>query len=270
MEDVARTLEDEGVASFSKSFDELIQKLTRQGQRPVGARLKATSESTTPRPCSPRLRRRRRRAVARRATSSANRLGWLEVPRRMAARPRTSPRGRPPSSSPPWCCSGMGGSSLGPAVLEAVPPPPDTGRADGRRLVVCDTTHPETVSLPRLLRRLRPGVVEVGHHAGAQRRSSTTPGRSCPIRQRYAVITDPGTPLAALATERELQPLLREPTRHRRPLLGALLLRHGARRAHRVTTSPSSVRAGARHRPRARRSAWAWPWARKPAPAGTR
>jgi hypothetical protein len=28
MGDVARTLEDEGVASFTKSFDELIQKLS--------------------------------------------------------------------------------------------------------------------------------------------------------------------------------------------------------------------------------------------------
>ena len=98
----------------------------------------------------------------------------------------------------------MGGSSLGPAVLESVLTA--TGRPGGsgtgrRRLVVCDTTHPATVA----------GIDFSDAFVLVSSKSGTTlepnvlldhAWSRLPDASRYAVITDPGTPLAKLAAER--------------------------------------------------------------------
>ena len=135
---------------------------------------------------------------------SANRLGWLDVPRRMAAEAADLKSWAAGIEQSTVVLLGMGGSSLGPAVLEAVfdasGTPGGTGRT-GRRLIVCDTTHPVTVSELDLSdafilvssksgTTLEPNVLL--RHAWAQ----------LPDPSRYAAITDPGTPLAALAAER--------------------------------------------------------------------
>ena len=135
---------------------------------------------------------------------SATRLGWLDVPRRMADEAAELAAWARTVEQRTVVLLGMGGSSLGPAVLESVlsatgtPGGPGTAR---RRLVVCDTTHPVSVAGLDLSdafvlvssksgTTLEPNVLLA--HAWAQ----------LPDPSRYAVITDPGTPLAALAAER--------------------------------------------------------------------
>jgi hypothetical protein len=135
---------------------------------------------------------------------SANRLGWLDVPRRLAAEAAELAAWAAGIEQSTVVLLGMGGSSLGPAVLEAVLAATGTPGGPGqtrRRLVVCDTTHPESVSSIDLSdafvlvssksgTTLEPNVLLA--HAWAQ----------LPDPSRYAAITDPGTPLAALASER--------------------------------------------------------------------
>src|SRR5581483_2940581 len=72
---------------------------------------------------------------------SPNRLGWLDVPRRMADEAAELAAWASTIPHPTVVLLGMGGSSLGPAVLEAI----RAAAGFGRRLVVCDTTHPATV-----------------------------------------------------------------------------------------------------------------------------
>jgi len=131
---------------------------------------------------------------------SANRLGWLDVPRRLEEESRDLAAWASTIEQSTVILLGMGGSSLGPAVLEAVRGAGGAG-PDGKRLVVCDTTHPVTVGAldfsdafvlvsSKSGTTLEPNVLLA--HAWAQ----------LPDPSRYAVITDPGTPLAKLAAER--------------------------------------------------------------------
>jgi hypothetical protein len=135
---------------------------------------------------------------------SPNRLGWLDVPRQLAAAAADLGAWAAGIEQSTVVLLGMGGSSLGPAVLEATLTATGTPGGPGqtrRRLVVCDTTHPETVSALDLSdafvlvssksgTTLEPNVLLA--HAWAQ----------LPDPTRYAAITDPGTPLATLAAER--------------------------------------------------------------------
>ena len=80
---------------------------------------------------------------------SANRLGWLDVPRRMVEEAKDLEAWAAGIDQSTVVLLGMGGSSLGPAVLESVLASTGTPGGPGqsrRRLVVCDTTHPVTVS----------------------------------------------------------------------------------------------------------------------------
>ena len=130
---------------------------------------------------------------------SANRLGWLEVPRQMADESKELASWASTIEQSTVILLGMGGSSLGPAVLEAV-------RATGpagphRRLVVCDTTDPTTVGgldfsdafvlvSSKSGTTLEPNVLF--EHAWSK----------LPDGSRYAAVTDPGTALATLGAER--------------------------------------------------------------------
>ncbi|HXX88665.1 MAG TPA: hypothetical protein VEI83_00415 [Acidimicrobiales bacterium] len=138
-----------------------------------------------------------------------DRLGWIEVPRRMADEARGLAAWADTVDQPRVVLLGMGGSSLGPAVLESVldagtgPDGAGARRGERRHLEVCDTTHPATVGAVDLSdafilvssksgTTLEPEVLL--DHAWAQ----------VPDPSRYAVVTDPGTPLAALARDRGL------------------------------------------------------------------
>ena len=135
---------------------------------------------------------------------SATRLGWLEAPRRMAAEATDLAAWAAGIEQKTVVLLGMGGSSLGPAVLEAVlvatGAPGGTGTSR-RRLIVCDTTHPATVGTLDL----SDAFVVVSSKSGTTLEPEVLLDHAWSKMSdpaRYAAITDPGTPLAALAAER--------------------------------------------------------------------
>jgi hypothetical protein len=130
---------------------------------------------------------------------SGNRLGWLEVPRQMAEQSKDLAAWAAGIEQSTVILLGMGGSSLGPAVLEAV-------RATGpagldRRLIVCDTTDPTTVGALDF----SDAFVLVSSKSGTTLEPQVLFDHAwskLPDGSRYAAITDPGTPLVDLAHER--------------------------------------------------------------------
>jgi glucose-6-phosphate isomerase/transaldolase/glucose-6-phosphate isomerase len=139
---------------------------------------------------------------------SANRLGWLEVPRRMAAESEDLASWAAGVEQSTVILLGMGGSSLGPAVLEAVRS--TGGPGSGRRLVVCDTTDPATVAGldfddAFVLVSSKSGTTLEPNVLFAHAWSKLSDG------SRFAAITDPDTPLADLAKERGFRRVFENP-----------------------------------------------------------
>lgn len=131
-------------------------------------------------------------------SAAATRLGWLEVPRTMRRQAKELARWAATVDQDTVVLLGMGGSSLGPAVLGAVRDA--FGRPAGRRLVVVDTTDPATVeAVPFedafVLVSSKSGTTLEPNLLFAYARSRLKDPR------RYAVVTDPATPLAAEARE---------------------------------------------------------------------
>lgn len=132
---------------------------------------------------------------------SANRLGWLDSPRRMIAEARALAAWADGIDQPKVVLLGMGGSSLGPAVLESVRASLDRNGTSRRRLQVCDTTHPATVGALDL----SDAFVLVSSKSGTTLEPNALLAHAWSQMSdpaRYAAITDPGTPLAKLAAER--------------------------------------------------------------------
>ncbi len=127
-----------------------------------------------------------------------NRLGWLDMPRRMLDQARDLASFAASIDQDTVVLLGMGGSSLGPAVLAAVRD--NLGGSSGRKVVVCDTTDPATVAdLP-----LEDAFIVVSSKSGTTLEPNVlfSYARSrVADPARYAVITDPGTPLGAEAGE---------------------------------------------------------------------
>lgn len=129
---------------------------------------------------------------------SADRLGWLEVPREMEREARRLASFAASVDQETVVLLGMGGSSLGPAVLAAVREA--LGEKGGRRVVVCDTTDPRTVAgLP-----LEEAFVVVSSKSGTTLEPNVLFQHALTRVKdpaRYCVVTDPGTPLERLAGE---------------------------------------------------------------------
>ena len=126
---------------------------------------------------------------------AATRLGWLDVPRRMADEATALAAWAQSVEQDTVILLGMGGSSLGPAVLAGA------AAGGGRRLVVCDTTHPTTVASLDF----SDAFVLVSSKSGTTLEPEVLLAHAweqLPDPRRYAAVTDPGTPLAALAAER--------------------------------------------------------------------
>ena len=127
-----------------------------------------------------------------------NRLGWLDMPRRMLDESRKLSSFAASIDQDTVVVLGMGGSSLGPAVLAAVRD--NAAAAAGRRVVVCDTTDPASVAaLP-----LEDAFIVVSSKSGTTLEPNVlfSYARSrVSDPARYAVITDPGTPLSIEAAE---------------------------------------------------------------------
>ena len=124
---------------------------------------------------------------------AAKRLGWLDVPRRMREEAADLTSWARTVDAERVVLLGMGGSSLGPEVLRAA--------LGSDRLVVLDTTDPSTIATvePRdsfFLVSSKSGTTLEVHALFNHFWSKVPDGR------RYAAVTDPGTPLADLATER--------------------------------------------------------------------
>jgi glucose-6-phosphate isomerase/transaldolase/glucose-6-phosphate isomerase len=124
---------------------------------------------------------------------AANRLGWLDVPRRMRDEAAELRRWAAGVRASHGVLLGMGGSSLGAEVLRAT--------NGNERLVVLDTTDPATVAAAPvddsfyLVSSKSGGTLEVNAlfaHFWSH----------VPDGTRYAAITDPGTSLAQLASDR--------------------------------------------------------------------
>ena len=127
-----------------------------------------------------------------------NRLGWLDMPRHMLDEARTLKSFADSVDQDTIVLLGMGGSSLGPAVLAAVRD--RLSGFAGRRVVVCDTTDPSTVAaLP-----LEDAFIIVSSKSGTTLEPNVlfSYARSrMADPSRYAVVTDPGTPLSREAGE---------------------------------------------------------------------
>jgi hypothetical protein len=129
---------------------------------------------------------------------SPNRLGWLDVPREIEAEAAELRKWAAAIEQGTVVLLGMGGSSLGPAVLAACRAA--GGGFAGRRVVVCDTTDPTTVSgLP-----LEDAFMLVSSKSGTTLEPNVLFDYALSRvadASRFAVVTDPGTPLAAQARE---------------------------------------------------------------------
>ena len=129
---------------------------------------------------------------------SGNRLGWLEVPRELERQAKRLKSFADSIDQETVVLLGMGGSSLGPAVLAAVRDA--LGAWEGRRVIVCDTTDPRTVAgLP-----LEEAFILVSSKSGTTLEPNVLfdYARSrVPDPKRYGIVTDPGTPLEKLAGE---------------------------------------------------------------------
>jgi hypothetical protein len=129
---------------------------------------------------------------------SDNRLGWLDVPRRMHREAKELRQWAEAVPQTRVVLLGMGGSSLGPEVLRATR---DTVGAAGRPITVLDTTDPETVAAADL----DDAFFLVSSKSGTTLEVEVLLAHvwdAHPDGARYAAITDPGTPLEATATER--------------------------------------------------------------------
>ncbi|HET6811451.1 MAG TPA: hypothetical protein VFH50_10620 [Acidimicrobiales bacterium] len=129
---------------------------------------------------------------------SANRLGWLEVPRRMHREAKELRQWAEAVPQTHVVLLGMGGSSLGPEVLRAAR---DTVGAPGRAVTVLDTTDPTTIAATDL----DDAFFLVSSKSGTTLEVEVLLAHvwdAYPDGSRYAAITDPGTPLESTATER--------------------------------------------------------------------
>ncbi|HEX2038911.1 MAG TPA: hypothetical protein VHF47_04165 [Acidimicrobiales bacterium] len=133
---------------------------------------------------------------------AADRLGWLDVADRMRAEADDITAWARTVEASTVVLLGMGGSSLGPEVLRAA--------VGDERLVVLDTTDPETVASVDptdaffLVSSKSGGTIEVQcllAHFWDQ----------VPDGSRYAAITDPGTALGELAVDHGFARVFRNP-----------------------------------------------------------
>ena len=131
-----------------------------------------------------------------------DRLGWLDLPERMAAEAAELEGWARSVQADRVVLFGMGGSSLGPEVLRAA--------AQSDRLIVCDTTDPATVAAVPL----DGSFFVISSKSGTTLEPNTLFAHAwdrVPDGSRYAAVTDPGSPLDTLATERGFARVFRNP-----------------------------------------------------------
>jgi transaldolase / glucose-6-phosphate isomerase len=216
LDDVTAQLLEEGIASFSKDFDALLDTIDGKLERVrAGKERQRTTLSTMLAPVSERLAAMDRDKVVERIwrkdhtvwkddpTEITNRLGWLTVTDLMHERLgelETFAKQAAADGLETAVLLGMGGSSLAPEVFVTT-----FGVADGAlELIVLDTTHPATLERVTGQLELAKTLFIVASKSG-----TTTETLShfahfwqlVPRGEQYVAITDPATPLEALARE---------------------------------------------------------------------
>jgi transaldolase / glucose-6-phosphate isomerase len=226
LEAVAAQLEEEGVAAFAESYAKLLSVIEEkvEGIRKQSTRRRAsllTLEETV----ALRLARfdqddtigriwKRDQTVWRDDPNDiTDRLGWLTVHEVMHER---CPELKAFAES---CAAdrlthavlaGMGGSSLAPEVLRAT-----FGVAPGMLdLIVLDTTHPDQILAVERALPLDTTLFVIASKSGTTTETLSHFAylwEKVPDGSRFVAITDPGTPLEALAREHEFRATFRNP-----------------------------------------------------------
>jgi transaldolase/glucose-6-phosphate isomerase len=224
--DVTDTLLEEGIASFAKDFDALLQTIAAKlEQVRSGRERQRTTLSTMLVPVTERLQQMDRDRIVERIwrkdhtvwkddpTEITNRLGWLTVVDRMHERIGELEAFAKQAAADGFETAvllGMGGSSLAPEVFART-----FGFADGAlELIVLDTTHPATIERVAGELELDRTLFVVASKSGG-----TTETLShfaffwdkTPNGTQFVAITDPGTPLETMAREHGFRSVFRNP-----------------------------------------------------------
>ena len=227
-DDVNRVLEEQGIEKFTVSFDKLLDVIREKRNTLAGdssieqsQRRRSTGLGRLGSAVESRLDAFTHEAVSRRiwardpavwqgdaATPELrDRLGWLTVGETMAqqAASLAAFAGEIRTAFDRVVLCGMGGSSLAPEVLWRT-----FGRRDGYpELTVLDSTDPRAVATVDAAGELATTLFIVSSKSGTTRETMSfyrhywalTGGRG----SQFVAITDPGTPLAGLAAEREFR-----------------------------------------------------------------
>ena len=214
--EVTDTLLEDGIASFSKDFDALLDTIAgRLEQVRAGRERQRTSLSAMLAPVTERMQRMDRDKTIERIwrrdhtvwkddpTEITNRLGWLSVTdlmhERIGALEAFAERAAADGFETAVLL-GMGGSSLAPEVFMRT-----FGGADGAlELIVLDTTHPATIRRVADELDLRTTLFVVASKSGGTTETLSHLAHfwdATPIGSRFVAITDPGTSLETLARD---------------------------------------------------------------------
>ena len=208
---MAKLLED-GLAAFQKDFDKLLAGIEAKcetivsGAAPARVNVGSLTESV-----QKRMADMEKADVPRRIwaldhtvwkadpTEIADRLGWLSLPEKMHEHlDQLQDFAESCASFDRIVLLGMGGSSLAPEVLSAT--------YGGKALTVLDTTHPEAVLAVEESGDLRSTLFIVASKSGGTVETlSHLAYFFDKVRDgsQFVAITDPGTPLEALARQRD-------------------------------------------------------------------
>jgi transaldolase/glucose-6-phosphate isomerase len=216
LSDVTDRLLEEGIASFSKDFDALLQTIAAKVERVrAGRERQRITLSTMQAPVSERLELMDRDRILERIwrkdhtvwkddpAEITNRLGWLTVSDLMHERIGELEAFAKQAAADGFETAvllGMGGSSLAPEVFMRT-----FGAAEGAlELIVLDTTHPATIRRVAGELDLRTTLFIVASKSGGTTETLSHFAHfwdATPIGHQFVAITDPGTPLEGLARD---------------------------------------------------------------------
>jgi transaldolase / glucose-6-phosphate isomerase len=227
LDQVAGRLLDEGLAAFETDLEKLLGAIEERieaagpqrrrhmlrGPAPLEARLQHRLDEATQTELVARLWRRDHTLWKPDPSGIANRLGWLDLPETMAGRLRELRRFAHDVRADRFrhvVLAGMGGSSLAAEVYHQVfgvaPGAPD--------LTVLDTTHPRAIASLLSSLDLAHTLVIAASKSGATSETLAHVdllyneiGRG----EQFVAITDPGTPLEAMAGRRRFRRVFLNP-----------------------------------------------------------
>jgi transaldolase/glucose-6-phosphate isomerase len=226
LHEVTATLLEEGIVSFAKDFDALLQTIdTKLEQVRAGRERQRTTLSTMLVPVTERLQQMDRDRIVERIwrkdhtvwkddpTEITDRLGWLTVSDLMHERIGELEAFAELAAADGFETAvllGMGGSSLAPEVFTRT-----FGSADGAlELIVLDTTHPATIERVAGELELDRTLFIVASKSGGTTETLSHLAffwDETPNGAQFVAITDPGASLEALARDRRFRAVFLNP-----------------------------------------------------------